>query len=152
MSRQLISVVSVRITKMELLKEPFEQLQNGQEQCYYMQHYIGRNKRHIDTWPFAMDYAVYLYNNMPKRDLKISPLELFTNTKLDHTHLRRTHVWGCPAYVLDPKLQDGHKLPKWSPRSRRGQFLGIFQGAFINNWHDIESSNRLHYTTISCGI
>ena len=42
----------------------------------------------IDTWPFAMDYAVYLYNNMPKRDLRISPLELFTNTKLDHTHLR----------------------------------------------------------------
>ena len=78
----------------------------------------------IDTWPFAMDYAVYLYNNMPKRDLRISPLELFTNTKLDHTHLRRMHVWGCPAYVLDPKLQDGHKLPKWSPRSRRGQFLG----------------------------
>ena len=61
---------------------------------------------------------------MPKRDLRISLLELFTNTKLDHTHLRRMHVWGCPAYVLDPKLQDGHKLPKWSPRSRRGQFLG----------------------------
>jgi hypothetical protein len=78
----------------------------------------------LDTWPYAMDYAVYLWNHMPKRDLKISPLELFTNTKQNHTHLRRTHVWGCPTYVLDPKLQDGHKLPKWNPRSRRGQFLG----------------------------
>ena len=78
----------------------------------------------IDIWPFAMDYAVYLYNNMPKRDLKIAPLELFSNTKIDPTHLRRLHVFGCPTFVLDPKLQDGKKLPKWNPRSRRGQFLG----------------------------
>ena len=35
------------------------------------------------------------------------------------------HVWGCPCYVLDPKLQDGHKLPKWKPRSRRGMFVGF---------------------------
>ena len=28
-------------------------------------------------------------------------------------------------YVLDPKLQDGKKLPKWQPHSRRGQFLGF---------------------------
>ena len=27
-------------------------------------------------------------------------------------------------YVLDPKLQDGHKLPKWQPRSRHAQYLG----------------------------
>jgi len=33
------------------------------------------------------------------------------------------HVFGCPVYVLDPKLQDGKKLPKWSPRCRRGQYL-----------------------------
>jgi len=35
------------------------------------------------------------------------------------------HVWGCPVYVLDPKLQDGQKLPKWDPRVQRGQFLGF---------------------------
>jgi len=34
------------------------------------------------------------------------------------------HVFGCPVYVLDPKLQDGKKLPKWSPRCQCGQFLG----------------------------
>jgi len=33
-------------------------------------------------------------------------------------------VWGCPAYVLDPKLQDGRKLPKWQSISRRGQYVG----------------------------
>ena len=30
----------------------------------------------------------------------------------------------CPAYVLDPKLQNGKKLLRWSPRSKFGQFLG----------------------------
>eukprot|EP00957_Ditylum_brightwellii_P072341 5498478-Ditylum_brightwellii.AAC.1 len=34
------------------------------------------------------------------------------------------HVWGCPEYVLDPTLQDGKKLPKWSPQKCHGQFLG----------------------------
>jgi hypothetical protein len=35
------------------------------------------------------------------------------------------HVWGCPTYVLDPKLQEGKKLPRWQPRSRQGMFLGL---------------------------
>ena len=34
-------------------------------------------------------------------------------------------VWGCPVYVLDPTVQDGKKLPRWKPKSRRGQFLGF---------------------------
>ena len=32
---------------------------------------------------------------------------------------------GCPAYVLDPTLQDGQKIPKWKPRSRVGQYMGL---------------------------
>ena len=44
---------------------------------------------------------------------------------MDHSDLLvRSHVWGCPAYVLEPKLQKGQKLPKWNQRSRLGQFLG----------------------------
>jgi len=34
-------------------------------------------------------------------------------------------VFGCPVYVLDPKLQDGSKIPKWSLHARLGQFLGF---------------------------
>ena len=26
--------------------------------------------------------------------------------------------------MLDPRLQDGHKIPKWNKRSRRAQFMG----------------------------
>jgi len=33
--------------------------------------------------------------------------------------------WGCPAYVLEPKIYEGKKLPKWDPKAKRGQFLGM---------------------------
>eukprot|EP00804_Cyclotella_cryptica_P022545 CCRYP_009449-RA/>CCRYP_009449-RA protein AED:0.37 eAED:-0.02 QI:0/0/0/1/0/0/2/0/345 len=55
----------------------------------------------------------------------LTPLELLTKTKADHRDLLRSHVWGCPVFVLDPKLQDGKKIPKWNRRSRLGQFLGF---------------------------
>jgi hypothetical protein len=80
----------------------------------------------LALWPFAVDYAVYLWNNLPQKDSLYAPIELFSGSKFpSYDHLHRTHVWGCPVYVLDPKLQDGHKLPKWTPRARRGQFLGV---------------------------
>ena len=79
----------------------------------------------ISLWPFALETAVYIWNNLPKKDLRQAPLELFAQQlfpSLDH--LMRLHVFGCPVYVLDPKLQDGKKLPKWDPRVRRGMYLG----------------------------
>ena len=40
--------------------------------------------------------------------------------------LRKCHVWGCPTYVLEPKLQNpGVKIPKWDPRSQRGDNMGF---------------------------
>ena len=78
----------------------------------------------MDLWPFAIDYAIHLWNKMPKQDTGISPEEIFYGVKSDHSQLREARTWGCPAYVLDPKLQDGKKIPKWKPRSRLGQFLG----------------------------
>ncbi len=34
-------------------------------------------------------------------------------------------MFGCPVYVLDAALQDGHKIPKWAPRACLGIFLGF---------------------------
>ena len=68
-------------------------------------------------------------------------MELITKQKADHLDLLRSHVWGCPAYVLEPKLQNGQKLPKWNRRSQLGQFLG---------YSDVHSSlvaNIRHLTT-----
>ena len=78
----------------------------------------------ITLWPFAVKHAVWLYNRVPNRVTGISPLEMLTRTKADHRDLLRTHVWGCPTFVLDARLQDGKKSPKWNARSCLGQFLG----------------------------
>ena len=55
---------------------------------------------------------------------RMSLEEIYYGIKSDYNHLKDARTWGCPAYVLDPTLQDGKKLPRWKPRSRLGQFLG----------------------------
>ena len=37
----------------------------------------------------------------------------------------RARVWGSPAWALDPALQDGRYLPRWSKRSALGMCLGV---------------------------
>ena len=57
---------------------------------------------------------------------------------LHKNHLLVSHVWGCPAHVLEPKPQTGQKLPKWNRRSRLGQFLGYsdeHSSLVANIWH-----------------
>jgi hypothetical protein len=80
----------------------------------------------LDLWPFAMDHTVYSWNHLPDSDMGIAPIKLFTGQTFDNFNfLQKMGVFGCPAYVLDPTLQDGKKLPKWVPQMRRGQYLGI---------------------------
>ena len=67
---------------------------------------------------------------MPKEKNGLSPMEIFTGVTRVEEHssvIETAHVWECPVYVLDPKLQDGKKLPKWDPRARRGMYLGVSQ-------------------------
>ena len=78
----------------------------------------------IDLWPFAIDYVVFIWNKMPNMKTNLAPIEIISGTRLDNSFLRGAHVWGCPCYVLDPRVQDGKKLPRWVPKARRGQFLG----------------------------
>jgi hypothetical protein len=55
-------------------------------------------------------------------------VDFFTGATFDnYDHLQKARVWGCPVYVLDPRLEDGSKIPKWDPRSRRGMFVGMYQ-------------------------
>jgi hypothetical protein len=73
---------------------------------------------------FAVKHVVWIYNRVPNRQSGFTPLELPTKSKADHRDLLRTHVWGCPAIVLEPQLQNNKKLPKWNRRAWVGQFLG----------------------------
>jgi len=80
----------------------------------------------LELWPFAVSYAAWLWNNMPDTGSRVSPLELFMGVTFDnYRHLQRARVFGCPVYVLDAKLQDAKKLPKWKKRAYRGVFLGF---------------------------
>ena len=79
-----------------------------------------------EYWPFALTHAAHVYNTLPKRPSGLSPTELFSGLKENHVeNLAAMQPWGVPVYVLESHLQDGHKIPKWQPRSRRGQFLGV---------------------------
>ena len=75
-------------------------------------------------WPFAVRHACYLYNHCPDRT-GTCPADRFFGETVPRHKLLDLHCWGCPVYVLDPTLQQGRKLPKWQPRSRRGIFLGF---------------------------
>ena len=79
----------------------------------------------LSLWPMAMDHAIWIWNRLPGND-GLSPEEKFSGQKVSsHDALRRLHVWGAPTYVLEPRLQDGQKIPKFHPRSRQGRFMGF---------------------------
>ena len=79
----------------------------------------------IKLWPMAINYAVWVYNHLPRVDTGLCPDEMWSQSWTSHDDLRRAHVWGCPVYVLEPELQDGKRIPKWFPRARLGMFLGF---------------------------
>jgi hypothetical protein len=76
-------------------------------------------------WPLALNHAAYLNNHTPNPVNGIAPIEIFSRTRSDCTALCLAHPWGCPVYVLEPRLTSaGGKIPKWQPRSCRGQYVG----------------------------
>ena len=77
-------------------------------------------------WPMAVKYATHVYNTTPKTN-GIAPADIFLGSQVTRHRLQHLHVWGCPVYILDPTLQAGKKLPRWSPRSCRGIFVGYSQ-------------------------
>ena len=79
----------------------------------------------VVLWPMAIAYAVWVFNRLPQLDSGLCPDEIWSQTRCAHDDFRRAHVFGCPTYVLEPKLQDGKKIPKWHPRARLGMFVGF---------------------------
>ena len=49
---------------------------------------------------------------------------IIRKSKADHCDLLRSHVWGCPDIVLEPKFQNDQKLTKWNWHACVGKFLG----------------------------
>ncbi len=74
-------------------------------------HWSQNGADNLALWGFTVKYAVWLHNCIPNCLHGLTPLELLTKTKTNHCDLLHTHIWGCPVYVLDPKLQDGKRVP-----------------------------------------
>jgi len=56
----------------------------------------------------------------PRAEENFAQTSQLTGARLEHFH-----PFGCPAYVLDARLQGGvSKVPRWEPRSRLGVYLG----------------------------
>jgi hypothetical protein len=70
-----------------------------------------------------MKHAQFLINHVPAMN-NVCPMDLILRTTVPRDHLKSVHVWGSPCFVLDPKLQDGNKVPKFDPRSRQGLNVG----------------------------
>ena len=45
-------------------------------------------------WPFAMEYATYIYNRLPKSPLEHSPIEIFSGTKHNDSWVKQVRVFG----------------------------------------------------------
>ena len=71
----------------------------------------------LDFCPFPVDHAIHIWNQLPNKNTKIAPIDVFTEL-LHFGDLQRLHVFGYPVYVLDPVLQDGKRLPKLEKKSR----------------------------------
>lgn len=77
-------------------------------------------------WPFAVQHATYLLNRLPNSNSAgRAPLELLTKQTLSAEEYTELHTWGSPVYVLEPKLANGDRIPRWKSRSRRGLYMGV---------------------------
>jgi hypothetical protein len=111
-------------------------------------------------WPFAVRQAVHLHNFVPDPSNGLSPNDLFTKTKHPAQRFFDLHSLFCPAYVLNKAIADGHKLPRWTPRSERYNFVGFSDkhastvhlllnprtGAIVTNYHVVFDD---WFTTVS---
>lgn len=62
-------------------------------------------------WPYTIHLSFNLHSCNPGPS-GFSPEEIFTGIK-GRLHLPNFHPFGCPVFVLDPTLQQGHKIPRW---------------------------------------
>ena len=75
-------------------------------------------------YTMAMSHSVHLHNHTTHISSGMSPDKVWERSKSSHSVLHNSRPWGYPSYVLELILKDGNKLPKWTPRSRRSQYLG----------------------------
>lgn len=74
-------------------------------------------------WPLALSYAVYVYNHLHHDSEGKTPTEKYTKSTALFD-IANIHTFGCPVYILDYRLQNGQKIPRWEPQCQLGIFVG----------------------------
>jgi len=95
-----------------------------------------------DLWPFAVLYAVDIWNHSPSQtqECPLSASSTSSSPSLDHFH-----PFGYPVYILNRSLADGNSIPRWQPRSH----LGIYLGRSPNHAKDVSLVLDLNINYIS---
>ena len=62
-------------------------------------------------WPYTLRQAQELMNSLPYNEDGHSPIETFLGTDIA-LQLGNFHVFGCPVFALDPRLQGSQKIPR----------------------------------------
>ena len=57
---------------------------------------------------------------MTQREIPIDKISNYGHS----FNIANTHNFGCPVCMLDHRLQNGEKIPRWEPRHRLGIFVG----------------------------
>ena len=76
-------------------------------------------------WQFATKCTQDRMTNLHV-DLNLETPDMrFSNTKAVNVQLKHYHIFGCPVYILDSRLQTNPKgVPKWEPQYRLGIYAG----------------------------
>jgi hypothetical protein len=75
----------------------------------------------------AVTYAVFLHKHMLSLETGIMPIDIFTKSCWQQHKYHNLHVRGCPVYVLDNRISDGSKRPRWKPRSTQQVNIGFLE-------------------------
>ena len=111
-------------------------------------HWVESGVDDLYFWYFSVKHSVWLYNRVPNKSSGITPMEMLTKKNSNHRELRCSHVWGCPMYVLEAKLQNNQKLSKWNQRSRLGQISWFFWRALHISCKCSSPTKWLHIAAI----
>ena len=107
-----------------------------------------------------MNYDVWIYNRIPGIQSGLSAIKIWSRSIFEPVSetLSKYHVWGCPEYVLEPKLQNpGVKIPKWAPRIQRGVNMGFSkmhstQVGLVLNLLTGSISPQFHVVLMTCSL
>ena len=84
---------------------------------------------HLNLWPYAVAYAVDLWNHLPAKD-GTDPITKFSPPAPIRPH-QSFHVFGCPVFILNSTLRDKGYINRWGPRCSRGIYLGLSRYKYL---------------------